>query len=238
MSSIQASYGQTLNVCMNVVPAASANFNALPHISFGSNPQGALQGSFGGTATCASPALPVQIIVSTSSCVASASFLVLVGSKTVTSLPGTITLPSADTADFQQNHNCSEINAPGPGGIVEWTLTFNGSSAANFNGLFANETLTPVPRDPATDPPACGISPVNGGRAIGETGPNQVIDNMGTCGTVLLPNCQSVFLQTVTVGACTVQTNKLFFVFSSGTFYTERQDPSGSSTLASPPIAQ
>ena len=141
------SYGQTLDACIKIVPEASGK----AAITFGSDPQGVLSGRFGGAATCPDSTWDqIQIISATSLCTGSASLTVLLNSPTVKNkeinrVSATIILPTADVAQFFANHACSEISGgTGPGGAVDWTVTFNGpanQASGSFDGLTANETI-------------------------------------------------------------------------------------------------
>jgi hypothetical protein len=236
MSNFQASYGQTLNLCMKITPTASANFNAQPQLTFGSNPPGAVQGSFGGSALCGGSFIPVQIAVNTSTCTASATLTVLASSKTVTNFSGTILLPTADVASNPVNHTCAQGGATPPGGFTEWTITFSGKGSPNFDGLIVSESFETTSSDGGLD---CGIpTPKIEPGPIGQNGHNQATDTLGSCDQTHLTSCETAFLQTVTIGACPVQTNKIVYSFSGGNFYTERADPSTAALQSSPPISQ
>lgn len=234
-TSLTVSYGQTVEFCMKVVTTSPF----LPKIKFGSTPAGALEGKVGGSATCADSSFTsVQVKASTSACIVSANLLAKVNDKTVATLPAIVVLPTADVAAFFRNHTCAEAGATPPGGFTEWTITFSGSAPATFDGLTVNESFTPVAPGPS-DPVSCGITtPTPGPGPIGESGHNQAIDTLGTCDQTHLVECQSAFLQSVTIGACPVQTNKIFFVFSGGNFFTKRADPSTATPIPSPPIPQ
>ena len=169
---------------------------------------------------------------------ATVSAILTTTKDTLAKVPVTVMLPTKDVAVFSKNHTCHEGHATGLGGIVEWTITFSGSGNANFDGLTVDESLQVVNNGPA-DPASCDLpkrTPKSG--PIGRDGHNKATDTLASCDETNFLNCQSAFLQKVSIGACPVQTNKIFYVFKGGNFFTKRADPSTGQVQSSPPIAQ
>jgi len=224
----QASYGQTAEFCMKVNPRIPFKTKVV----FASNPAGAFVGNFGGTATCPDSSYDsIQVKASPDTqCVASATLLIKVNSKTVGSLPGTITLPT------DENHtliaNFQDTCTTGFDQLFYLTFVGNGTGApANFKGVPVQEI-----HDFTGLPNSCGMERFPTQWTIGvpegslpvPLGPNQIDDANSKCGgTGELASCVTQLRQRFKVGACppTPEYVHTFRVNASGVGCVQRGDP-------------
>jgi len=214
----QVSYGKTIDLCMKIVPKAKFT----PLITFGSNPPGLIQGSFGGAATCPDATYSkIRISATLTDCLAEANLLIKVNNKTVATLPGTILLPDKVFATIRAGAGgCS----PGEYGalqayFIHFESTVEGSTP-DFNGLTVTEHL-----DTDGQPNGCEIltsadytpPPWTMGEAPAIS--NTIDDNNGKCGVFATTTCFTRINQTFTVGSCTtpVRTISVNIVNGSGT---------------------
>lgn len=214
------SYGKTLDLCMKVTPAASANFSPLIAAPFSSNPTGALTGKFGGVAECAAGFSRIQLGASLAKCEAAPSFIVTTnGRPRRASLSGTVMLPDIVRSSLFSNEGC-------PGGFgasKEFAVRFESSQGANpnFDGLSAHENLL-FPVD------GCGMKPgkLEGTWTLGEepNPHNSLIDANTFCSSEP-ETCTTKIEQTFTIGACTTSPpTTITFGFVNGVGDVTRSD--------------
>lgn len=241
-ASFQVSYGQTAEFCMKVDPPTRFK----PKVRFASSPAGALEGKFGGAASCPDASFnSIQVKASTATaCAASPNLLIKVNNKTVVggTLPATVILPTSETMTKMANpvRDCSTVFLGVPGTqydfVDQWLVTEAAASAGlNLTGVPFREDLTVLsnnctgvvgrflPVGQTSSNP--GLLPGNG-----VSQPNQWIDLIGFCGSESVRagetpprNCSVSRRQAITVGSCFVQNNTQTISFdASGNVSTNR----------------
>ena len=227
-ASLSQSYGETVSMCMKISPRTRFK----PKVTFASNPVGALVGQFGGDATCADATWDkIQVKASPDTvCVASANLLVKVNAKTVSTLPGTITLPNNENHTLIANYQATCTT--GFDQLFYLTFVGNGTGApANFKGVPVQEI-----HDFTGLPNSCGMERFPTQWTIGvpegslpvPLGPNQIDDANSKCGgTGVLASCVTQLRQRFKVGACppTPEYVHTFRVNASGIGCVQRGDP-------------
>lgn len=237
-TSFQVSYGQTIEFCMKVEPATRFT----PKVQFASTPAGALEGKFGGTATCPATYSSIQVKAPTATtCVASANLLIRVNNRTVKILPGTIIIPTSETMAKQGPviRDCSTVFAVSGTQfdfVDQWLATETSASAGlNLTGVPLREDLTVLTNNCSGiigQAFVVGQTETNSTvlPGVGVTQPNQWIDLVGYCGFASVQagqtpptNCAVTRRQAITVGSCFIQNNTLTISFNaSGSVSTNR----------------
>lgn len=227
---LQINYGETIDLCMKVVPTPFVF-----QFEFASAPVGVLEATFGGIALCLDPgSASVQVKATTEDCTSPADLKLLarVARKTVGILPTTVLLPDDENHTLVANYQ--DLCSTGFNQQFFLTFTSKASGTPNFKGLPVTEI-----QDFTGLQNTCGLTPHFTTWTMGTPndltprplGPNQIDDTNSFCGSILggageIKSCVTQIGQRFRVGAClTPQYVHIFRVNASGVGCVQRGDP-------------